>query len=171
MSARRIRILEQLFLSNEREEFAARAASWVVDEPRLFDHITCDVLQDEFLEFAREALTLCTPRTQGFLYIATNPANRISTYKVGVTAKSPAVRMKSLKSAGVQGRLILLDAYEVPARYKAETLAHQALALKFERDGEFFLAPWAEVSAEVRQACTKVTSGLSPYIAGWGRDT
>ena len=104
-------------------------------------------LYDDWAELLASGLAEIRSYREGHVYIAGYLPQK-DVYKVGQTALPVALRMRSLRTAGVLAPLIELRSHFVSDRFRVEALAHRAL--KHHRvEREFYHAPYSVLESAV----------------------
>lgn len=102
-------------------------------------------LEDEWRDWAFQALQAYLAPRAGWVYVAVNPATHVPVTKVGQSRKPPQQRVSALRTAGVLGGYHLLDFWSVADRHYTEAAILRRLRAHFESDRELFNAPTQDV--------------------------
>lgn len=123
-------------------------------------------LADDWQDFAWQSLKEHFSRTEGTVYVVTNPVH-VNLYKIGQTRGAVGERIKSLDSAGVVGYFVPVASRQVADRFAVEVAVRRALRLKEGRQThkEFVACTWEEAIAALEAETARETEVLAQFKA------
>lgn len=125
---------------------------------------------DDFTDFAAAAVADHLRQRQGIVYVVANPVNR-GFYKIGVTAHDVKKRLRSLRSAGVVGEFVEVDAVFALDRFAAEKRAHRKMAAVAPQHKEFFVTDFRVASEAVQSSVAAENEVLTRAFPGVDLET
>lgn len=124
--------------------------------PQVLHELREHPLYDEWMDFIYSSVNAYFQHSAGWIYAVLNPVNE-GFIKVGMTANTPATRLRQLNNEAVIGEFVIVQSWFTHDRFYVEAKSHQALAA-YPRHKEFFHGNWREICAKVSAALQEEVS-------------